>query len=114
MRLELIFHLFLMLLFSGAALAAETDPLPAGMALRGDFEHKRRLEGFDNPLVSKGFFVLVPKITLLWQTNEPVKSRIVIADGFVRQILDGKEVFAKSIFGSGRLERFVRSFASRP
>jgi hypothetical protein len=96
--------IFCWLIFGPAlAVAAETSKIPAGMALRGTFEHQRHLDGFDNPLVSKGFFVLAPKKVLLWQTEQPVKSRIIIADGVVRQFVDGKKTFARPISEAGGL-----------
>ncbi|MZR32215.1 LolA family protein [Sneathiella litorea] len=66
--------------------------LSDGEALMGRFEQARYLRGFDKPIVSEGEFFLLPGSALIWQTEKPFFSRMVIDDEGLRQGLKGAEV----------------------
>jgi hypothetical protein len=80
-------------LASAAAQAQEARPqvLREGEQLRGRFTQERRLQGFARPLRSEGDFLLVPGRGLIWRGQVPFASTLVITQGGILQLLDGRE-----------------------
>lgn len=67
--------------------------------LRGQFEQRKQLQGFRNPLVSRGDFLLVRARGVAWDTREPFASSAVLTrerlltelpDGSRRVVLDAQ------------------------
>lgn len=65
--------------------------------LRGQFEQRKQLKGFRNPLVSRGNFLLVRERGVAWDTTEPFASSALLTrerllttlpDGSTRVVLD--------------------------
>lgn len=65
--------------------------------LRGQFEQRKHLQGFRNPLVSRGRFLLLRDRGVIWDTTEPFASSTVLTqdrlltrqpDGSTRVVLD--------------------------
>jgi len=94
------------------ARAATPSPAPAGegdsvrarlaqpAVLRGQFEQSKQLEGFRQPLVSRGDFLLVRDRGVAWDTREPFASTTLLTrerlltrlpDGSQRVLLDAAE-----------------------
>lgn len=59
----------------GAGVRARLVPAPV---LRGEFEQEKRLQGFRNPLVSKGDFLVARERGVLWNTRSPFASTLVL------------------------------------
>jgi hypothetical protein len=76
-----------------AARAQEARPqvLREGQQLRGRFTQERRLQGFARPLRSEGDFLLLPGRGLIWRGTAPFASTLVITQGGILQLLDGRE-----------------------
>ncbi len=89
-----LFCLLLLFLVSGPAGLAPAAPqtLKEGEALMGRFEQARYLRGFEKPILSEGVFFLMPKSSLVWQTEAPFHSRMVIDDEGLSQSVGGAEV----------------------
>ena len=66
--------------------------LAKGEALMGRFEQARYLRGFDKPILSEGAFFLLPASRLIWQTETPFFSRMVIDEEGLSQGFKGAEV----------------------
>ena len=58
----------------------------------GRFEQARYLRDFDKPIISQGEFFLIPKSMLIWQTEKPFFSRMMIDEDGLSQGLKGAEV----------------------
>jgi hypothetical protein len=67
--------------------------------LSGDFEQTRTLQGFRNPLVSRGDFLLLRSRGVVWRTRAPFASTLVVTrerllsrtpDGAVNMQLDAR------------------------
>lgn len=58
----------------------------------GRFVQARYLRDFDRPILSEGEFFLLPKSALIWQTEKPFFSRMVIDEDGLSQGLKGAEV----------------------
>lgn len=65
--------------------------------LRGRFEQRKQLQGFRNPLVSRGDFLLLRERGVAWDTTEPFASSALLTrerlltrlpDGSTRVVLD--------------------------
>ena len=65
--------------------------------LRGQFEQEKHLQGFKNPLLSKGDFLLARDRGVVWNTRSPFASTLVLtkqrlltrqADGSTRALTD--------------------------
>jgi hypothetical protein len=65
--------------------------------LRGQFEQRKQLKGFRNPLVSRGKFLLLRERGVAWDTTEPFASSALLTrerlltrlpDGSTRVVLD--------------------------
>ena len=65
--------------------------------LRGQFEQRKQLKGFRNPLVSRGNFLLLRERGVAWDTTEPFASSALLTrerllttlpDGSTRVVLD--------------------------
>ncbi len=74
-------------LAGGAASAAEATPavlaqvrqrLADAPVVRGEFEQRKTLKGFKNPLVSRGAFLVARERGVWWQTREPFVSSLVV------------------------------------
>lgn len=79
-----------------AAPSAPADGVAARLeqpaVLRGRFEQEKQLQGFRNPLRSRGQFLLVRGRGLAWDTREPFASSTVIgARGIVASTPEGGE-----------------------
>lgn len=83
-----------------AALAAIEQRIAKVAVLRGGFEQEKRVAGFRNPLRSQGRFVLARDRGVLWTTETPFPSDMVLtgerilsrqADGSLRIELDGRQ-----------------------
>lgn len=72
-------------------LAAEVAArLTQAPVVRGKFEQRRYLSGFDKPLVSRGDFVVSRAHGMVWTTRAPLVSTLVVsADGLVVRGADG-------------------------
>lgn len=78
-----------------ARIAARLDPSPV---IRGNFTQHKRVQGFRNPLVSTGVFVTARGQGVLWTTQTPFASEMVVTAERLRirapnggvQELDGK------------------------
>ncbi|KFN47115.1 outer membrane lipoprotein carrier protein LolA [Arenimonas metalli] len=118
-RLGLALALGLTALASPRAPAAVPAPVPAAtpvravgegegvrarlaqpVVLRGQFEQSKRLEGFRQPLVSRGDFLLVRDRGVAWDTREPFASTTLLTrerlltrlpDGSQRVLLDAAD-----------------------
>ncbi|QDQ29361.1 outer membrane lipoprotein carrier protein LolA [Chitinimonas arctica] len=88
------------LLVTAADLATEVtkrlDPAPV---LRGDFEQRKTVGGFKQPLLSRGDFLLWRDHGVLWQTRKPFAASLVLtrktllarqADGSAAYRLDSR------------------------
>lgn len=84
--------------------AGEGDDVRARLAqpavLRGQFEQSKQLEGFRQPLVSRGDFLLVRDRGVAWDTREPFASTTLLTrerlltrlpDGSQRVLLDAAD-----------------------
>ena len=87
-------RLLIIVIMAAAAFPAQSAPvtLNEGEALMGRFEQARYLRGFDKPILSEGEFFLIPKSALIWQTDTPFFSRMVIDGTGMSQALKGAEV----------------------
>ena len=95
----------------GTALAQPAEAVPAIAAevrrrlldepvLRGEFEQRKTVKGFRNPLVSRGDFLIARQRGVVWRTREPFASSLVVtrdrmllrqADGSVASRLSAKD-----------------------
>lgn len=58
--------------------------------LRGEFEQRKTLKGFRNPLLSKGDFLVAKEKGVVWRTREPFPSTLVITrDRLLSRQADG-------------------------
>jgi hypothetical protein len=55
------------------------EHLARPVVLRGQFEQSRHLQGFHNPLVSQGDFVVSHDRGVLWETRKPFPSTTVVS-----------------------------------
>ncbi|MBI2769162.1 MAG: outer membrane lipoprotein carrier protein LolA [Burkholderiales bacterium] len=81
--------------------ATAAEPVPAIAAsvrqrlgdepvLRGEFEQRKSLKGFRNPLVSRGDFLVVRDKGVIWRTREPFASSLVVTrDRLLSRQADG-------------------------
>lgn len=63
---------------AGDVMEGVRQRLEHGSLIRGDFQQTRRIAGFRNPLVSSGRFVLVPDRGVLWRTQKPFASTMIV------------------------------------
>jgi outer membrane lipoprotein-sorting protein len=67
--------------------------------LRGQFEQEKHLQGFRNPLVSKGDFLLARDRGVVWNTRSPFASTLVLTkDRLLTRQADGS---SKTLGGQG-------------
>ena len=60
--------------------------------LRGQFEQSKQLQGFRNPLVSRGDFLLVRERGVAWDTREPFASTTLLTrDRLLARLPDGSQ-----------------------
>ncbi len=59
--------------------------------LQGKFVQQKKLSGFTNPLVSTGTFLSVRNHGLIWRTQTPVPSTLVMTPGKITQKTQGRE-----------------------
>jgi hypothetical protein len=87
-------RLFIFALVIVAAIPALSAPLTLndGEAVMGRFEQARYLRGFDKPILSEGEFFLLPRSALIWQTEKPFFSRMIIDEEGLSQAIKGAEV----------------------
>jgi outer membrane lipoprotein-sorting protein len=82
-----------------AATAAEPVPSVAAQArqrmtdsavVRGEFEQRKTIKSFRNPLVSRGSFLVARDRGVIWQTREPFASSLVVTrDRLLTRQADG-------------------------
>lgn len=86
----------LLLVIAAAPLALgrplEQPPLRPGESLSGRFVQERHLAGLMAPLVSEGRFLLAAGKGLVWHTEKPFDTTIVITPAGLLQLVDGREV----------------------
>ena len=70
--------MILMLVVAGVTRAGVREQLARPAVLHGQFEQIRHLQGFRNPLVSRGDFVVARDRGVLWETRKPFASTTVI------------------------------------
>lgn len=85
-----------------AALAVEAVPAVAVQArqrmtdtpvVRGEFEQRKTIKAFRNPLVSRGSFLVSRERGVIWQTREPFASSLVVTrDRLLSRQADGTVV----------------------
>lgn len=63
---------------ASAALKGVSRQLVTAAVVRGEFEQKKTLKGFNNALLSRGTFVVARNKGVVWQTNEPFASVLVL------------------------------------
>ena len=92
-RLSAWLKIGLLIGFATSANAVEVSPerVTAKEVLRGRFTQERVLAGFSKPLVSTGTFVLVPGRGLIWQSESPFRTTVVVTDAGITQLVDGQE-----------------------
>lgn len=110
-RLVLSF-LLLIALPLAAAEAATTGPKPLALGdmLRGRFTQERVLAGFSKPLVTEGTFLLVPRRGLIWQSERPFKSTVVISAFGIFQLVNGEEAMRLPASGAPGLDQVYLAF----
>ncbi|MCF8467618.1 MAG: outer membrane lipoprotein carrier protein LolA [Sneathiella sp.] len=86
------FLILALVLFGPLALLAAPVTLDEGEGLQGRFEQSRYLRGFDKPILSGGEFFVLPKTGLIWQTETPFFTKMVIDNKGVSQSMEGAEV----------------------
>lgn len=68
--------------------------------LRGEFEQRKSVRGFRNPLVSRGDFMVARGKGVIWRTREPFASSLTLtrdrlvarsSDGTVNRTIDARE-----------------------
>jgi len=64
--------------WAGTAGAGVRARLGNPQVLRGQFEQEKHLQGFKNPLLSKGDFLLVRDRGVIWNTRSPFASTLVL------------------------------------
>jgi hypothetical protein len=84
------------------ALAVEPVPAVAAQArqrmtdtavVRGEFEQRKTIKAFRNPLVSRGSFLVSRERGVIWQTREPFASSLVVTrDRLLSRQADGTVV----------------------
>jgi hypothetical protein len=85
-----------------AAIAVEPVPAVAAQArqrmadaavVRGEFEQRKTIKAFRNPLVSRGSFLVSRARGVIWQTREPFASSLVVThDRLLSRQADGTVV----------------------
>ena len=114
MRQCLAFFLLSLTLAVGASASADDsagvrERLSAAPVLRGSFEQSKQLQGFRNPLRSRGEFLIARERGVVWDTREPFASRTVLTrqklltrlpDGSSRVLLDASASPAMSAVNS--------------
>lgn len=64
---------------AAAAIVAQVRArIVAEPVLRGDFEQRKTVKGFKNPLVSRGDFLMVRDRGVVWRTREPFPSTLIV------------------------------------
>src|SRR5262245_52598561 len=83
-----------------AVLAQVRDRLADTPVLRGEFEQRKTIKGFKNPLVSRGDFIVAKARGVVWRTQQPFASTLVLtrdrllarqADGSVTNRMDAAQ-----------------------
>lgn len=82
--------LLLLLLSTGVALAAGPEPLPREQYLAARFEHERRIAGFDQPLTAAGTLLLTGSGDLIWRTETPFPTDLVVTPKSIAQFVGGQ------------------------
>lgn len=70
--------------------AARMQPVPV---LRGAFTQERVLAGFSAPLRSGGSFIAARERGVLWSTEQPFPSLLIITADAIRERVDGEQSF---------------------
>ena len=94
-----VFCAALMASNGGALRAAEAPPavlaqvrqrLADAPVLRGEFEQRKTLKGFKNPLLSRGDFLVARDRGVVWRTREPFASALIVTrDRLLSRQADG-------------------------
>lgn len=73
-----------------AALSEVRERLEQPRVLRGQFEQEKILQGFRNPLRSRGSLLLLRERGIAWDTNEPFPSSAVLTrEHLISELPDG-------------------------
>lgn len=64
--------------------------LQPGQHLTARFDHERRIAGFDVPLRSTGRIVLTAGGELIWRTEQPFASELLVTPTGIVQIVEGR------------------------
>lgn len=65
--------------------------LQSAAVVRGQFEQKKSVRGFKNPLISTGDFVVAQDTGVLWHTKTPFESRVTVTrDRILTTQVDGQ------------------------
>jgi len=70
---------------------AEQPPLHAGEWLSGRFVQERHIAGLSAPLHSEGTFVLAAGKGLIWHSEKPFDTSVIITPAGLLQLVDGRE-----------------------
>lgn len=75
-------------LWGTATYAEDVGPVPltGDEFLTGAFTLERHLEGFETPLTSNGWFFVGADGALIWATEHPIQSTLLVDDKGLRQI----------------------------
>lgn len=76
---------------AATALAQVQARLQTALVVRADFEQRKQLKGFRNPLISRGNFVHVRARGLIWRTQEPFASTLIAVPGRTLRNLDATD-----------------------
>ncbi len=91
MKKLLIFAVLLFVFESSLFAAQNLIELAPNEVLISDFRQERHLNGFRDPIKSKGYVVLTPKKGLVWETKEPFQTRLIINDRGITQFVQGQK-----------------------
>lgn len=71
-------------------LAQVRQRLTDAAVLRGEFEQRKTLKGFKNPLLSRGDFLVARERGVIWRTREPFASALIVTrDRLLSRQADG-------------------------
>jgi hypothetical protein len=88
---KLLAFAFLLFVFDSSLFAAQSlIELAPNEVLISEFKQERHLNGFKDPIKSKGYVVLTPKKGVIWETKEPFQTRLIINDRGITQTVQGQ------------------------
>ena len=93
--------------FGRAADEGSPVALQTGQHLAGQFEHERRIAGFDVPLRSSGSMLLTRGGELIWRTEQPFVSQMVVTPNTIMQIVDGRHAMQIPTGAAGQVNELL-------